>query len=155
MQTPSPPPRQAHLFDHEQGESLGDAQLGLLHRLASLADGGIDFHGDCTGNLQTAALQDRSAQLAFTSDRGGGLISLTIADNGWLRAEVFVADALVLRAWVEQAYEEKEFWPDGADGAGDAPGRISKRGGWLTIDCARFPGVPANEHGHWTVEERG
>lgn len=150
----APPPRPAHLFAHEQGEPLQDAQRQLLLRLASFADPAIDFHGDCTGRLWLEASSDTSVRLAFSIDQAEGHIHLTAADNGWVRAEVTCSGASILRAWIEDPYEEPEVWPDGADGVGEAPGHISKRGAWLTIDSARFPGVPANAQGYWQVEAR-
>ena len=68
-------------------------------------------------------------------------------------AEVWVAGRLAARAWIEDPYEEKEGWPDGADGVGEAPLRLSKRGSWLSIEAARFPGVPAGENGYFQLED--
>ena len=147
-----PPPRPAHLFAHEQGEPQQHAQAAFLRHLVLLCDG-VSFDGSAKGSIACEQLDDHGARLAFTSNIGAGHITLSRAENGWVRAELYLADTLILRAWLEDPYEEKAFWPDGADGIGDAPGRISKRGAWLTIDCARFPGVPANAHGFWQVEE--
>ncbi|HRO02317.1 MAG TPA: hypothetical protein PLS69_01760 [Terricaulis sp.] len=78
-------------------------------------------------------------------------------ESGWVKAEVFVSGAHVFRAWVDEPFEEKEFWPDGADGIvppqGDPPGRISKRGLWLQLSCAAFPGAPDKGNGFWDVEQ--
>lgn len=148
----SPPPRPAHLFAEEQGEPQEQAQLHFLHHLARFADPGVNFEGACTGRIWVEASDNTSARLAFTTNLAHGVIHIALAENGWLRAELIVNDVAMLGAWIEDPYEEKAFWPDGADGVGEAPGRISKRGAWLYVDCTHFPGVPANAHGYWQVE---
>ena len=153
MTPPIPPARAAHLFAHEQGETQQDAQRSFLRSLALFADTPVNFHGNCNGCIWCESSNDISTCLAFATDRGSGVIEITLADSGWLRADLIASGVPVLRAWIEDPYEEKEFWPDGADGVGEAPSRISKRGAWLTIDCARFPGVPPNANGYWQVEE--
>ena len=56
-----------------------------------------------------------------------------------------------LRAWLEDPYEEKEFWPDGADGVGEGPGRISKRGSWLQVNMQRFDATLGA--GYWSLSD--
>ena len=70
-----------------------------------------------------------------------------------MKAEVSAHGAVVFRAWLEDPYEEKEGWPDGADGMGEGPLRISKRGSWLSIDARSFPGAPAGENGYFQLED--
>jgi hypothetical protein len=89
--------------------------------------------------------------LLFDTDKGAGRIELFITNEFWVCAELFIGDELKLRAWVEAPYQEKAFWPDGADGIGEAPGRISKRGSWLQIYCPRFPGVSSEHSDYWDV----
>jgi hypothetical protein len=141
------------LFDQEQyNTSPHEAQRGLLMRLVGFAHGGVAFKGDAEGRLWRAIENAQSAQLAFNSLHGEGYLDLALAENGWVRADLYLGGAFKLRAWIEEPYEEKEFWPDGADGLGEAPGRISKRGAWLQIDCARFlSGAISGAH-FWSVE---
>ena len=114
----------------------------------------VAFKGNAAGRIWhfIGDYKDR-AQLLFTTEEGAGTIELTIADNDWVRADVFMGEALILRAWIEDPYEEKEFWPDNGDGVGEAPGRISKRGRWLQIETARFPGAASSTTGFWIVED--
>jgi hypothetical protein len=118
----------------------------------------LDFKGHANGRVWAfeADFDDR-AQLLFTSDRGDGRIELFVAEDNWVRAELFIGDEMKLRAWIEDPYEEKEFWPDGSNGEpdaqGDAAGRISKRGAWLQIRCADFPGVPDDGGGYFDLKD--
>lgn len=118
----------------------------------------LEFKGAANGRVWhfEGEFTDR-AQLLFTSDKGDGVIELSVDDSHWVRADVSIGGQLIFRGWFEDAYEEKEFYPDGSDGAsdasGDAPGRVSKRGRWLQIRCADFPGVADAGEGYWSLED--
>ena len=86
-------------------------------------------------------------------DLGFAQLELSLASDGWVKAELFHNTRVVFRAWIEDPYEEKEGWPDGAAGVGEAPLRISKRGGWLDVDAAAFPGVPVGKHGRFQIQD--
>lgn len=145
-----PPPRPAHLFQTHNGLSRDAAQVGLLFRLSLSAP--CQFEGDAVGFTDAAAEDaDGRIRCAFTSGKAAGELVLSMEADGWLKAEVFIGGRQVFRAWIEDPYEEKEGWPDGADGVGEGPLRISKRGSWLSIDCSRFPGVPVGEHGYFQL----
>jgi hypothetical protein len=157
VKTPTPPTRAPHYVGMEEcGWSANDCARGLISTLSSFARSGTDFVGNAKGHIWRAHEDATNARLAFSSDKGDGHIQLSIDAQDWVRAEVYVSGELKLRAWMEDPYEEKEFWPDGSDGRpdakGDAPGRISKRGSWLQIRCADFPGVLPNEYGYWDAE---
>jgi hypothetical protein len=159
MEAPIPPKRAPYYIGNESsGWSLRDCAKGLIHTLSSWVRQPLEFKGDANGRIWhfQGDFDDR-AQLLFTSDQGNGRIELSIDDTCWVKAELFVVDELKLRAWIDEPYEEKEFWPDGADGVvppdGDAPGRISKRGRWLQIRAAQFSGVPDKGGGFWSVED--
>ncbi len=159
MDAPKPPTREPHYFSNEAyGWSLRDCARGLIQTLSGWVRQPLEFKGDASGRIWhfQGDFDDR-AQLLFTSDQGNGAIELSIDDSCWVMAEVFVGDQLKLRVWIDEPYEEKEFWPDGADGIvppeSDAPGRISKRGSWLQIRAAAFPGVPDDGQGYWSVED--
>lgn len=152
-----PPSRAPHYCDAETyGWSADLCACNLIDTLAAFAHMGVPFKGDANGRIWTAQNARTDAQLAFTSDAGEGVIELSVDDTGWVRADLYLGGAFVLRAWIEELFEEKEFWPDGSDGAippnGDPPGRISKRGRWLQIRCAAFPGVADKGNGFWDVE---
>lgn len=159
MSEAKPPLRPPHYFDNEtHGWSLRDCARGLIQTMAWWCVQPREFKGGANGRIWWfQGDYDDRAQLLFTSDQGNGRIELDIHESGWVRAEVFIVDEFKLRAWIDEPYEEKEFWPDGSDCTpspdGDAAGRISKRGRWLIIRCADFPGVPPNEHGYWDIED--
>jgi hypothetical protein len=123
---------------------------------SGLVHGETHFTGSAAGRAWIAQADEASARIAFASDKGDGHIDLSVHESHWVQADVFVSDVCVLRAWCEEPWEEKEFWPDGSDGVtppdGDAPGRISQRGSWLQIRCAYFPGVPDDGTGYWSLE---
>jgi hypothetical protein len=149
----NPPPRPAHAFQAGEGVSGEAAARQLLAILALWCEPPLAFRGDAEGEVSLALQTDAHVALAFASNLGAGEIDIFLDADGWLRAEVLVDGAPPLRVWIEDPYEEKEGWPDGADGVGEAPLRISKRGTWLNIDCARFPGVPAGQHGLFQLED--
>jgi hypothetical protein len=153
---PQPPGRDACLFAEHEGAPREEAVLWPFWRITSWARGGVEFGGDAAGRIWLVGETDRMrAELAFTSNRGDGAIVLEPAAGGWLRIEVVREGVVLFRAWLDQPYEELEFWPDGADGEGEAPGRISKRGAWLQLRTGAFPGVPGDAHGVFSVEEVG
>ncbi|HYD89479.1 MAG TPA: hypothetical protein VEA80_18510 [Vitreimonas sp.] len=155
----APPQRAPHYTDNEQyGWDLRQCAINLIATLSNWVSDPVEFTGDANGRIWRVREDDRSgARLFFTSDKGDGVIELSVHESCWVRAELQVGGELKFRAWIDDPYEEKEFWPDGADGVtppnGDAPGRISKRGRWLQIDCARFPGAAVGENGYWSVED--
>lgn len=154
-----PPSRPAELFAEHEGARRDDARFWPFWTIASWAShDGITFRagspGGANGRVWLARQIDRgSAELAFATDLGDGTILLQVTETGWLRCEVMRDGAVILRAWFDQPYEELEFWPDNSDGEGEPPGRISKRGSWLQIDCARFPGAPQAESGFFQLED--
>lgn len=150
---PRPPTRPAHLFDAEQGDSIEAAQSSLLYHFATLAAPHLSFHGAAEGEVRTLHNDATGLRLAFRCNLVEGVVDLTPAERGWVRADIAIDETHFLRVWLDQPYEEAEFWPDGATGEGDAPGRISKRGSWLTLDCASFPCLPLMPTGFWTIEE--
>ncbi len=158
MSAPAPPTRAPHYFDNETyGWAITDCAGFLVNTLAGFVKPALDFRGDANGHIWCAYVDKTSARLAFTSDKGDGHIQLDVHESGWVKAEVFVSGVRVFRAWLDEPYEEKEFWPDGADGIvppnGDPPGRISKRGRWLQLRTAHFPRVPDKGNGYWDVED--
>jgi hypothetical protein len=159
MQPPRPPSREPYYFENEQyGVPMRQCAINLISTLSGWCAKPFEFRGSATGRVWhfMGDFTDR-AQLLFTSDKGDGIIELSVDETSWVRAEISIGGKLVLRAWLDEPYEEKEFWPDGADGIvpkdGDAPGRISKRRSWLQIRCAQFPGVPDDGSGFWSVED--
>lgn len=159
MNPPTPPSRDPHFFDNEtHGWTLRQCAINLIGTPSWWCKQPLEFKGAATGRVWRfeGDLADR-AQLLFNSDKGDGRIELVVHETNWVMAEVFVSDDLKLRTWLEDPYEEKEFYPDGSDdkpnAEGDAPGRISKRGAWLQIRCADFPGVPDQGNGLWSLED--
>ncbi len=148
-----PPHRAPHYGDNETYNwPPEDCARGLISQLASWVLTPVEFRGDARGRIWSKTRPDGDcATLFFKSDRGDGVIELQRHESNWVRAELRIAGELQLRAWLEDPYEEKEFWPDGADGADEGPGRISKRGAWLQIDARRFPGVPSDKY--WSVSD--
>jgi hypothetical protein len=154
----TPPLRRPHYFDNEaHGWAIAECAAALVDRLAGFVKPALEFKGDAHGRIWCVELEQARARLAFTSDKGDGHVQLDVHQSGWVRAQMFVADACVFRAWIEEPYEEKELWPDGADGIvaaiDEPPGRISKRGRWLQVKTADFPGAPDKGNGYWTVED--
>lgn len=155
--TGAPPIRKPLYFDNEsRGCPLDECARGLLWTLWGFVNAPTPFKGSANGRAWVTEHDRSSARIAFHSDKGDGWVQLSAHESHWVKIEVFVADALTFRAWCEEVWEEKEFWPDGADGItpahGDAPGRISKRGAWLQIRCADFPGVADDGSGFWSIE---
>jgi len=156
---PVPPSREPHYGDNEiYGWAVRDCAIGLISTFSTWCAKPFEFRGAANGRVWhfEGDFTDR-AQYLFTSDRGDGRIELNVDPTNWVKAEVFVGDELVFRCWLEDPYEEKEFYPDGSDGSsnaeGDAPGRISKRGAWLQIRCDDFPGAPDQGNGYWDLED--
>jgi len=154
-----PPARAPYYVDNETyGWEMRQCAINLIGTLAGWLSKPLEFRGDANGRIWhfEGEFNDR-AQLLFTSDRGDGMIELSIDASNWVKAELFVGGELKLRAWIEEPYEEKDFWPDGADGIvpekGDPPGRISKRGRWLQLRRADFPGAPETGGAYWSVED--
>ena len=157
MNPPTPPPREPHYFDNEAyGWSLRQCAINLISTLSGWCRQPFEFRGAANGRVWHfhGDFSDH-AQLLFTTDKGDGVIELSIHDTNWVLAEVSVNGALQFRCWLEEPYEEKEFWPDGSDGKGegDAPGRISKSRSWLQIRCADFPGAPDQGNGYWDLKD--
>lgn len=159
MSEPTPPARGPHYFDNEtHGWPLRQCAINLISTLSGWCKKPYEFRGAATGRVWhfEGDFTD-SAQLLFNSDKGDGRIELSVDETNWVKAEVFVGGAFAFRAWFDEAYEEKEFYPDGSDGKpnteGDAPGRISKRGAWLQIRCADFPGAPDQGNGYWDLHD--
>ena len=160
MNEPVPPKRQPHyVWNEDQDWPLSDCASALIDTLCGFISPARDFKGDASGHIWVAYKTKTEARIAFTSENRGGHIQLSIDPSNWVRAEVFVSGKLKFRAWLEDPYEEKEFWPDGADGIvapnDDPPGRISKRGRWLQFKRAAWPGVAAetSESNWWSVED--
>jgi hypothetical protein len=152
---PKPPRRDPHYsWNESQGWTYRECARALIDTLSHFVRTPVEFQGAAHGRIWSFKSEhtDR-AELSFTSDHGDGVIALSIHDSGWVRAEIFVDGALKFRAWVEDPWEEKDFWPDDADGIGEAPGRISKRGSWLNIERARFPGVIPGEKPFLAIED--
>lgn len=155
-----PPRREPHYAGNETyGWAVRDCARNLVRWLADRCTPPLEFCGDANGRIWHSIGDDPDrALLIFTSDTGDGVIELSIDASNWVRADVLVGDDLVLRVWLEDPYEEKEFWPDDSEAivsaSDDPPGRISKRGAWLQLRCADFPGVPDKSEGYWTVEAR-
>lgn len=154
--TAAPPLREPHYGDNEShGWPLDQCARNLLATLAGFVYRPTDFRGSANGHAWIAQRDDNTARIAFTSDQGDGHVRLSTHESHWVKIEVFVSGALIFRAWGEETWEEKEFWPDGADGvdlpSGDAPGRISKRGAWLQLHRGAFGLAPAASE-FWDIE---
>jgi|CXWL01.1.fsa_nt_gi hypothetical protein len=154
-----PPLREPYYFDNETyGWAIEDCQRNLIETLAGFVRTPLEFKGDAHGRIwHFGEYFAGRATLLFTSDRGDGRIELEPHESGWVKAELFVGDDFKFRVWVDEPYEEKDFWPDAADGIvppnGDPQGRISKRGRWLQLQRAHFPSVPAGDGAWWSVED--
>jgi len=153
----SPPTRPPHYVGNEDHNwPLEDCAGFLIDTLSSWVREPYEFRGHANGRLWRQRVDKVSAHLLFVSDLGDGHIDLSIDPTNWVRAEVFVVGELKFRVWLEDPYEEKDFWPDGADGItppnGDPPGRISKRGRWLQLRRADF-GLPAGASLFWDVAD--
>jgi hypothetical protein len=154
-----PPTRPPHYIDNEShGWPLESCAGSLINALASWAHEPYEFRGHANGRIWRQRIDRTSARLLFVSDQGDGHIDLSIDASFWVRAELFVIGELKFRAWIDEPYEEKDFWPDGSDGItppnGDPPGRISKRGRWLQFRRADFGLAPA-ESAFWDVCDIG
>ena len=150
----APPPRPAHLFQTHNGLSREAAQWGLLLLLTSTTDAA--FTGDLEGQVYPSSeVSPGVFRSVVECTLGEAVLELSLQPDGWVKAEVTAHGRVVFRAWIEDPYEEKEGWPDEADGVGEGPLRISKKGWWVVIRAARFPGVPEGEHGLFRLELKG
>lgn len=134
MNAPGPPRRAPHYFDNEsQAWPLRQRAINLIGTLSGWVKQPLEFKGSANGRVWREADFPDRAQMLFTSNLGDGAIQLSVHKSNWVLAELSVGGEIQFRAWIEETYEEKEFWPDSANGVippgGDAPGRISKRGG--------------------------
>lgn len=151
-----PPLREPYYFDNEQHSwAMDQCARNLLWTLHGFVYRPTDFVGSAKGHAWIAHKDKDNARIAFTSDKGDGHVQLSTHESHWVKVEVFVSGALVFRAWADEPYEEKELWPDGADGIvppnGDPPGRVSKRGAWAQFRRSAF-GLPAGEHEYFDLE---
>lgn len=158
MSEPIPPRRPPHYFWHESHQwPLAECAAALIDTLCGFVSPARDFKGDASGHIWLAHKSKSEARLAFTSGGHAGHVQLSVDPSYWVRAEVFVSGELKFRAWIEDPYEEKEFWPDGAEAIAsptdDPPGRISKRGRWLQVRRADFAGLPEGGSAYWSVED--
>lgn len=159
MSAPVPPQREPHyIWNEDQNWPLDVCASGLIDTLCGFVSPARDFRGDASGHIWVAYKTKTEARIAFTSGSRAGHIQLSIDASAWVQAELYISGELKFRAWVEDPWEEKEFWPDGADGIvapnDDPPGRISKRGAWLQLKRAIWPGVPAKDGSDWwSVED--
>ena len=128
----------------------------MINALASWAHEPYEFRGHANGRIWRQRGDKTSARLLFVCDQGDGHIDLSIDPSFWVRAELFIVGELKFRAWIDEPYEEKDFWPDGADGLtppnDDPPGRISKRGRWLQLRRKDF-GLPPAASIFWDVAD--
>lgn len=159
MQDAKPPTREPHYGDNEtHGWTQRQCAINLIGTLSWWCKQPLEFKGDANGRIWhfEGEFADH-AQLRFTSNLGDGAIAFSVHETNWVLAELSIGGELKFRCWLEDPYEEKEFYPDGSDGKpnaeGDPPGRISKRGRWLQIRCADFPGVPDGGGGFWSLED--
>lgn len=157
MIAPTPPTRAPYYIDNEShGWPLESCASGLISTLASWVREPYEFRGHANGRIWRQRVDKTSARLLFVSDQGDGHIDLSIDPSFWVRAELFIIGELKFRAWIDEPYEEKDFWPDGADGItppnGDPPGRISKRGRWLQFRRADF-GLAPSTSAFWDVAD--
>jgi hypothetical protein len=150
---PKPPPREAHCYWTHEGVEREAAVLWPLWRMMSWVKNGLDFAGDFTGRAELVDDRREAAAISFRAGGVEGEIELALTANGWIRIEAYVDGERVFRCWAEQPYEEIECWPDGADGVGEGPGRISKRGAWLQFSASAFVGLPANQHGQFDLRD--
>lgn len=160
MSNPVPPPREPHyIWNEDQNWPLSDCASALIDTLCGFVSPARDFRGDASGHIWVAFKSKTEARLAFTSQNRAGHVQLSIDPSAWVRAEVFISGELKFRAWMEDPWEEKAFWPDGADGItppnNDPPGRISKRGSWLQFKRAFWPDVVGQKSGSdwWSLED--
>jgi hypothetical protein len=95
MNEPTPPLREPYYFGNEAyGWSLHDCARGLIGTLTSWVRQPLAFRGDAVGRIWhfQGDFDDR-AQLLFTSDKGDGVIELSIDATHWVKAEIFVGEA--------------------------------------------------------------
>lgn len=132
--SPDPPPRAARLYWEKEGATREVAVMTILSRLTSIASLTDRWRCDA-GVVQLRLLdEDETTALAvFESPWGEGRIEIATHPGEWLGADIYIADRLVTRAWVEQSEDDIEFWPDGDDGAGDPRGRLDKAGVALSL----------------------
>jgi hypothetical protein len=137
-----PPPRLPEYFSAAQDETTRtQAALWLLDFLARQLTYFPEWRGDDELRVRFDELSRSEIHARFgfmwlrDDEAGSGVVSLGIGADDWVIADVRLGAAPVRRFWIEQIYEEIEFWPDGgistASPLPDAPGQISKRGVWV------------------------
>lgn len=87
----------------------------------------------------------KALRLAFETDGRGGVLTLAPEASGWLTITVTLAGAEVFRGYLDQPHDGYEIWPQGASGAGAAPGRAGERRDWVDLSVAAWPGLAALE----------
>lgn len=82
---------------------------------------------------------DDGATSAIIEVRGDSMsahIECEVHPSGWLCAELFVGDTMLLRLWAESTAQGIGLWPDGAAGEGPCPGLLSQDA--VAIACAAW-----------------
>ncbi|NWG53895.1 MAG: hypothetical protein HXY28_09265 [Hydrogenophilaceae bacterium] len=133
----SMPPRRPPLTGPPGENENGESTLVRVLTLAEAASGWL--LGDV---VLTARILDDGAASAIIEVRGesgSAHIECEVDSSGWLCAEMFAEETMVLRVWAETDEEGVGFWPDGASGNGDPPGRLADDIHALRIDCAAWP----------------
>jgi len=136
------PPRAPEYFRATQGEaSRAQAAHWLLDFIASQLNYFPEWRGDDELRVRFDELSRSETHARFgfmwvrDDEAGSGILSLGIGADDWVIADLSLDAAPARRFWIEQIYEEIEFWPDGAISTAsplpETPGRISKRGFWL------------------------
>lgn len=135
------PPRPPEYFGSEPGDAARAHAHWLLNFLASKLQVFPEWRGDEELRVRFDELSRSETHARFgfmwvrDDESGSGIISLGIGPDHWVVADFSLGVAPAQRFWVEQVWEEIEFWPDGAVSdekpLPDSPGRISKHGYWI------------------------
>ncbi|MBI1186245.1 MAG: hypothetical protein GC206_02765 [Alphaproteobacteria bacterium] len=115
-----------------------DDAASVLTRVLSAADAASGWLVDDAVYV-TRTLDDgpASAIIEARSEETSAHIECEVHPSGWLCAEAFVGETMLIRVWAESAAEGIALWPDAADGAGPAPGLLTDDA--LMLACAAWP----------------
>lgn len=110
----------------------------LLARVLAAAEAASGWLVD-DAVFATRTLDDgpTSAIIEARGEAVAGRIECEVDPSGWLCAEVFSGETMLLRAWAENTTDGIGFWPDESVGEGACPGLLTEDA--VLIDCAAWP----------------
>jgi len=118
---------------------LEDAGASALQSIITAAEGASGWLlGGEVFSTRVLDEGESSAVIEVKSETVAAHIECEIHPSGWVCAEAFLGEAMMLRVWAEFDEGLIAFWPDGAPAVGESPGALDDENG-LSLDAAQWP----------------